>query len=110
MVRDRKFAGAEEGFRVSQSNPVPLAEVGFSDREGRAVGFTNGITRTMWLLVQGASSFPVECSTAEAARMAALVGADGAGWATVESLTADLNYRAWLERGQLELSLLDSLI
>lgn len=109
MARDRKFADAEKGFQENQSNPVPLAEVGFSDREGRAVDFTNGITRTMWLLVQGAKSFPVECRAAEAARMAALVGECGTGWATVESLTADLDYRAWLEKGLSELPLLDRL-
>lgn len=61
---DYKFQDAEKGFSYGIENPVPLAypSCEVSSEFGPHSGFTNGITRTIWLLAQGASSFPVEAS------------------------------------------------
>ena len=60
MSLDCKFQDAARGFSEGQQNPVPLALVHTRPWEGfNFVGFTNGITRTMWLLSNHAESFPV---------------------------------------------------
>lgn len=60
MWRDRKYADAEEGFSASLRSPAPLAEVSAYPRDGQpGVYFTNGITRTIWLIANGAKAFPV---------------------------------------------------
>jgi hypothetical protein len=59
----KKLCDAEHGFSLGESNPVPLAEVGYY----KSIGFTNGITRTMWLIKNGAVCFPVECSSRRSA-------------------------------------------
>lgn len=79
---DYKFKHAVDGFSRGPSNPVPLADVGcdihikttpiyarnfffFKKHVGDQtesipnVGFTNGVTRTIWLLYHGAKYFPV---------------------------------------------------
>ena len=77
---DYKFHYAEDGFAQGIDNPVPLAYVHcyFSDFQNndnnRLINllsrktnkikrpyctFTNGITRTIWLLANGAECFPV---------------------------------------------------
>lgn len=94
---DYKYHWAEEGFAGGAENPVPLAEVSCgratSDlteshphffffrkqvviaRKGLPwLGFTNGITRTIWLLANGATVFPVECALDEAAELQQLAG------------------------------------
>lgn len=75
--RDYKFNVARKGFAKGIVNPVPLADVScFLDTRksllGRTkqewcVGITNGITRTIYLLVHGANSFPVMCRGQEEA-------------------------------------------
>lgn len=74
MPSDYKYAEAIAGFASSATNPVPLAEPTTSlDAEGRLqVGFTNGITRTYWLLANGCPSFPVEVSGRQEAYMLAM--------------------------------------
>ncbi|MBA3537617.1 MAG: hypothetical protein H0T84_13585 [Tatlockia sp.] len=79
--KDYKFHHAEEGFSLGISNPVPLAYVhcyltdfneSFATKIFNSVivkknmikkrpycAFTNGITRTIWLLANGAECFPV---------------------------------------------------
>jgi hypothetical protein len=77
---DRKFAFAADGFSHGFANPVPLAQVGYSEgehtvvsytflwfgrqeqrRHFRYVSFIDGITRTIWLLSHGCEAFPIEC-------------------------------------------------
>ena len=64
---DYKFEHAENGFSSGIENPVPLALIGINNADaGTAFSFTNGYTRTIWLLANGASAFPVECTAKEA--------------------------------------------
>jgi hypothetical protein len=106
---DYKFADAADGFSKGPSNPVPLADVGchaeFDETiayerwlrilrkpaglvrtKRRILGFTNGVTRTIWLLHAGAKQFPVRCSTADAPLLQRWAGASGAIHQTVEQL------------------------
>ena len=76
--QDYKFKSAEDGFSHGIENPVPLADIGVHPPRGEdgvtSVAFTNGITRTIWLLANGASAFPIECHTNEAAALHAAAG------------------------------------
>lgn len=106
---DYKYHLSEEHFVQGRKNPVPLAQVSCCiDTVERPVGlawrlgltalcqtekvnvpslhFTDGITRTIWLLTNGASQFPVQCSTKEAPLMQKLVGAVGTRFCTVDDL------------------------
>jgi hypothetical protein len=61
MPSDRKFADAAKGFSHGKDNPVPLANPcirlhGAAPR----ISFSNGITRTFWLLAHRVPAFPVE--------------------------------------------------
>ncbi|NYA15551.1 plasmid fertility inhibition factor family protein [Serratia fonticola] len=72
--RDRKFHEAEKGFSHGADNPVPLANphCRFILDQGLpvpALGFTNGITRTIWLLANGADRFPVHADNHRSAQM-----------------------------------------
>ena len=79
-INDRKYKKAEEGFSYGFNNPVPLANIyyGFYKKNTTSykfpffrknecieqipyVGFSNGVTRTIWLLANGCKIFPVEC-------------------------------------------------
>lgn len=82
---DYKLKYAIEGFACGLENPVPLAEVGVDGAGG--VGFTNGITRTLWLLVHRAAAFPVECRTACSSSLNILAGATVCRPRTVQELT-----------------------
>lgn len=105
---DYKYHYAADGFKEGLGNPVPLAEVGCSMsnvmrtmRETRwlffrrptgtrywtfpYVTFTNGVTRTIWLLSNGAEIFPVEVPTAEAELLQRHAGA-GRALQTVDEL------------------------
>lgn len=97
-VKDYKFKDAEEGFAWGESNPVPLADVHcavrseakdvwkrrylfFREYVGQQIvkrvpyiGFTNGITRTIWLLAYGAKCFPVMCRTDNAELLQLMAG------------------------------------
>lgn len=55
---DYKFTDAENGFSKGIENPVPLACMQANNNFPR-VGFINGITRTIWLMANGAKYFPV---------------------------------------------------
>lgn len=89
--KDYKYHHAEKGFSQGIDNPVPLAEVNFESEGGidtiwsrmfnskqpkGHVSFTNGITRTIWLLCNGATSFPVEVSSANAQKLSKVAGVD----------------------------------
>lgn len=72
---DYKFEHAEKGFSHGIENPVPLALIGVDDdKAGASVGFTNGITRTIWLLANGAAAFPIECSAKRSHALHATAG------------------------------------
>lgn len=109
---DRKYKDAVDGFSRGQENPVPLALVhcyeqaeriwkyaptffGFHKRVGTEVriqatlSFTNGITRTIWLMTTGAKAFPVECDTKSAALLQALAGFEGEQYKTIAELIPD---------------------
>jgi hypothetical protein len=62
VTDDEKYKDAGNGFSRGIDDPVPLAIVGYD----KCIGFTNGITRTKWLLNNGAMCFPVECSKTSA--------------------------------------------
>lgn len=64
MGEDYKYHHAERGFLQGRSNPVPLADVGFM----RGLSFVDGITRTMWLIRNGAQSFPVATGCEDSCR------------------------------------------
>ena len=95
--KDYKYADAVDGFAQGVENPVPLAQVScwrspcdvveyktcfrFFKRKvivGRAgdpcLSFVNGITRTIYLLSNGARSFPVLCERPAADLLVELAG------------------------------------
>lgn len=100
-LNDYKFSKAVRGFEWGIENPVPLAEVGFATSDDDMeciVDFTNGITRTLYLLAYGAKAFPVEVSTSIADGMWNSIGAQGADKpVTVEALLADITWEKWIE-------------
>ena len=106
---DYKYHYAVDGFSQGFSNPVPLASivcqryieeipiyrkklffkklVRIEENTVSYVSFINGITRTIWLLVNDAKCFPVECSNkVEAEQLALLAGHDGINHKTVKQL------------------------
>jgi len=85
---DYKFFRAEKGFSHGYQNPVPLAlcDAHYVIEKGLPVlrtGFTDGVTRTIWLMANGAESFPVSVSSESDAR----VLFRGAGDRTTEPLS-----------------------
>lgn len=88
---DYKFEQAEKGFSFGIENPVPMALIGISDEAaGTALGFTNGYTRTIWLLANGATAFPIECSIKEAGVVHAVAGLNDFPVSTVAELISYL--------------------
>jgi hypothetical protein len=61
----KKYIETIEGFSRGIYDPVPLAQVGYGDE----ISFINGITRTKWLIINGAQCFPLECSRKSAKRI-----------------------------------------
>ena len=106
----RKYSEAERCLLIGIENPVPLAQAhcnlypervpiysrnffGFKridhyeEKEGRPhVAFTDGITRTLWLLHNGARVFPVRCDLHTAQRMQECAGLPGGAYMTVDQL------------------------
>lgn len=97
---DYKFNCAEIGFLQGQRNPVPLARivcaehdkyepvykkgfiffrklVGYKTLKEHHIGFIDGITRTIWLLANGAESFPIECESSSSQKLIKLAGHSG---------------------------------
>lgn len=97
-IKDKKFLDAQKGFSHGEANPVPLAYVHCAIRDeerdvwrrryllfreyvGRQVvkrvpyiTFTDGITRTIWLLTHGAQYFPVMCDRSNAELLQLMAG------------------------------------
>lgn len=100
-LQDYKFAEAEDGFSKGRTNPVPLALPGIrplSEGGPLCVDFTNGITRTMWLLAAGAKAFPVECRSNTVDELHSLAGIPEMPPMTVQNLLSDLSWESWLEK------------
>ena len=97
---DRKFGQAQKGFSQGADNAVPLAyvharaelknvpivkkyfglftrTVGFEKRALPYVCFTDGVTRTIWLLNYGAPVFPVMVDQTEAKALYQFCGEGG---------------------------------
>jgi hypothetical protein len=100
-----KFELATNGFSHGKANPVPLAEVSFGidsrNTETRRffglfkelqyedvpfVAFTNGITRTIWLLTQGCTAFPVECNRTRTQELHQVAAAPGTSAHTADEI------------------------
>ncbi|MBI5936608.1 MAG: hypothetical protein HY850_02040 [Betaproteobacteria bacterium] len=103
--QDRKYELAAKGFSHGQGNPVPLAYVshGVATRaivsykflwfgknvhyeEFHHIGFTNGITRTIWLLSQGCTAFPIECEMPGARQLHQTAAVPGTAFFTIGEL------------------------
>lgn len=70
MKADYKYHYAEEGFSYGLANPVPVAAIGCYLRNGKpCIGFTNGVTRTFWLISNGCKAFPIDAGDAESAQL-----------------------------------------
>ena len=99
---DYKYKDADDGFAPGRENPVPLAEVNLNHhidtitsykfwRFGKTVrkqrldciAFTNGITRTIWLLSHHCAAFPVQCDLNSAPELFKLAGAAGTSFHTI---------------------------
>lgn len=106
--QDPKFPWPDRHFAEGRANPVPLATVGCElrrvqtpvwrrrllgkvlervDVTGHPVlSFTDGVTRTIWLLTHGVKVMPVKCPEGEAALLQALAGVDGGQPVAVSAL------------------------
>ncbi|MGA4367895.1 plasmid fertility inhibition factor family protein [Pantoea ananatis] len=85
---DKKFLNAEKAFSLGRQNPVPLALCDADYRIYRGppelhTGISDGITRTIWLLANGADRFPVSITSERSARLLYR----GAGDKTTEPLS-----------------------
>ena len=70
MPADHKYEHAADGFSHGFKNPVPLAEVEAWRHNGKVrIGFSNGITRTFWLIANRAPAFPIEVHSLESAEL-----------------------------------------
>ncbi|WP_155419361.1 plasmid fertility inhibition factor family protein [Chromobacterium subtsugae] len=94
--KDYKFSSAEEGFSNGKENPVPLAEIGYSNYPTSSVRFTNGITRTIWLIANGATAFPVRCHMESANILQHYAGVEWSQPISVEQLTGHLSWGDWI--------------
>ncbi|MRD74146.1 hypothetical protein GH865_12945 [Rhodocyclus tenuis] len=102
---DRKYSDAVKGFSHGRENPVPLADVSYGKairtsvtykflRFGRSerqeeveyVAFTNGITRTIWLLTNGCMAFPVMCGISCARELFGAAAAEGTSFYSLSEL------------------------
>lgn len=102
---DRKYDLAVKGFSHGRTNPVPLADVSYGVamrtsttrnflglrkevlRENVPyIGFSNGITRTIWLLTQGCPAFPIQCSLDGARELHRIAAAPGTSFHTAGEL------------------------
>jgi len=61
----KKYDDAIKGFAEGITNPVPLAEVAYN----KDFSFINGITRTKYLIINGAKCMPLEFDKVSAMRI-----------------------------------------
>lgn len=88
MPSDYKYKWAVDGFSHGVNNPVPLAEAGAHvGTSGRLrLDFTNGVTRTFWLLANRCPAFPVEVYGEESAHLLHQAAGLGPGPTTLAEL------------------------
>lgn len=105
----RRYPSAEHGFGKGPKDPVPLAEVAYDTSIDRRTSYTflwfgrtehtesvthvhpvNGVMRTIWLLSQGCTEFPVLIGIANARDLFVAAGADGTSLRTVGELVNGL--------------------
>lgn len=104
-INDKKYPEQAKYFSFGRDNPVPLALVsceigtrpivannisfGRDERKEqfRYVTFTNGITRTIWLLTNGCEAFPIECEMPRAKYLHQIAAVPGTDLFTVDELT-----------------------
>lgn len=107
--KDYKFHHAESGYLAGENNPVPLAEVGcnthtnifpvyrkklvffkqligYRKEQFNYISFSNGITRSIWLMAYGAEAFPVACRKEEAPLLQRSAGLHGGKPQTIAEL------------------------
>jgi hypothetical protein len=102
---DSKYSEAMKGFSFGYADPVPLAFVAhdtatrttvshkflwFGKREHyetlQYVVFTNGVTRTIWLLSQGCKAFPILCEMPGARELYRTAAMPGTPFYTIEEM------------------------
>ncbi|HBJ1652001.1 hypothetical protein HYH38_16215 [Clostridium botulinum] len=65
LRKDYKFELAESGFSQGEKNPVPVAVISLLKHTIQpCIGFTGGITRTIWLIANGYKIIPFEVRNA----------------------------------------------
>lgn len=72
LSTDYKFNQADRGFSRGKSNPIPLAQVSaFKSQSDQncEIQFTDGITRTIWLLHHLVGAFPIETHSFKSATL-----------------------------------------
>jgi len=101
--KDYKYDDAEHGFSYGIENPVPLSEVSCSptlfrryekivlfwrnySKQSHEIGFTNGVTRTIWLLSHGVTEIPVLCGIQSAKMLHLNAGVKGSPLLSVDEL------------------------
>lgn len=110
-TQDRKYARANAEMPNAQADPVALPKarcpsvqvalpttglrklLGFAPpkEEKREIVLDDGVTRTLWMVHNGARALPMECPTREDAEaLARLVGIPGAAPQTVADLRVEL--------------------
>lgn len=69
-IYDGKYPRAAEKFALGRQDPVPIITV-YPRFEGAQfkISMDDGVTRTMWLLTNGATDFPVLCRSRQEADM-----------------------------------------
>ena len=58
---DRKFSDAEAPLSATPSSPVPVGILHLTPGKRHGLAFVDGVTRTIWLLANGAQVVPVAC-------------------------------------------------
>lgn len=84
IERDRKYAGQDRIWAKGLDAPVPLAKPVCN--EYQHVDFTDGITRTLWLIRNGAAIFPVEAGWHDYEALHELVGVEDMPPESIEAL------------------------
>ncbi|WP_257820212.1 plasmid fertility inhibition factor family protein [Burkholderia glumae] len=72
--------------------PVGHAGIDPATASAPCLGFTNGITRTIWLLAHGAERFPVSCTADDAVLLHQLAGAEGTEPHAVRDLVPEIDH------------------
>lgn len=82
---DRKYRFAQQGFAASAKSPVPLSKVHiFHTKWGDSFSFTDGITRTLWLIANEAPVFPISTESSKDACLISAMAGEGAPIRAVE--------------------------